>query len=430
MALVLGLSLTAGLAACGNNTTAGAGSGGGSSGTFPISYGVVLPFSGASAFIGQIGNAGVYPAANEINAAGGVLGHKIDVKDIDTKGDPADALPTFQQYAGTTSHIFGINGPSSTEGPALVPVVNRNKISMIATAGEAQFDHSTLPYFWRLVPPDPSNGAAMAIQAKREGLTRVAAVFGSDAGSQGDLPGVVAGVKAEGLDLVSNVTLSPDQPSYASQVARVLASNPQVIMTESDPTTAATFFGELSQQTQKPIKIFGTAVTVTASYLKPVQGAMGASRFAKAFQGVAIQSSPPNAATTEFNKELVASGSQVPKPKQWLGNSYAEHNYDGLILQALAAVDAGSWKSSAYNSDILDVSKAGPGRTPVYTYARGVKLLKEHKKIQYIGAAGPFHFDKYHNSYSGDVVQRYTSSGKLVTVATITQSQLAAVKVK
>lgn len=416
------------LAACGSTTSGQGNSSNSSSNASSVSYGVVAPFSGSSAFIGGIDDAGIYPAVKEINDAGGVLGHKIIVKTIDTKGDPADAITAWAQYVATTTNILGITGPTSTEGPGLVPIINKDQISMMAQAGEAEFDKSTFQYFWRPVPPDSSNGIAMAIQAKQQGLTNVAAVFGSDAGSQGDIPGVLSAAKAEGLNLVANVSLAPDQPSYSAQVARVLASNPQVIMTESDPTTAATFFGELAQQTTKNIAIFGTASTVTISYLQPIQKAVGAVRFSQMFSGISDASSSPNAATADFNKELLASGAQVPKPSEWEGNSHAQTNYSGVILQSLAATAAHSVKSSVYNSYITKVSQAGPGKTPVYTYAQGVKLLNEGKQIQYIGAAGPFSFNQYHNSYSGDIVQQYTAAGKLVTIASISESQITAVQ--
>ena len=394
-----------------------------------VNYGVVVPFSGAVSFIGQISDSGVYPAVNEINAAGGVDGHQIDVTNVDTKGDPADGLTSLAKYIATTSNIFAVNGPSTTEGPALVPVLNRSKISMMAVAGESIFNRTKLQYFWRPVPPDAANGIAMAIYAKERHETRVAIVFGSDAGSQGDLPGVLAGVKAEGLKIVNSVSLSPSQPSYAAQVARVLASKPNVIMTESDPTTAATFFGELSQQTTSNIAIPGTSATVTPVYLNPMQGAIGKARFASMYSGVSIAQATPNAATAEFKKMLLASGKQVPKPAQWVGNSYSELNYDGVIIQALAATAAKSVQSTVWNSFIPLVANPGAGKVKVFSYAQGVAALKAGKKIEYIGAAGPFHFDSYHNSYAGFVAQRFSGNGQLVTVGSITQQQVAAVKI-
>ena len=396
---------------------------------YRIDYGVVVPFSGAVSFIGQISDSGVYPAVNAINAAGGIDGHFVNVTNVDTKGDPADGLTSLAKYLATTSNIFAVNGPSTTEGPALVPVLNRAKISMMAVAGQSIFNRSTLQYFWRPVPPDAANGVAMAIYAKESHKTRVAVVFGSDAGSQGDLPGVLAGVKAEGLQVVNSVSLSPSQPSYAAQVARVLASKPTVIMTESDPTTAATFFGELSQQTTANITILGTSATVTPVYLNPVQGAIGKARFAAMYAGISIAQAKPTAATAVFKTWLLASGKQVSKPAQWIGNSYSELNYDGTIIQALAATAAKSVRPSVWNSYIPVVANPGKGKVKVYSYAQGVAALHAGKKIQYMGAAGPLNFNSFHNSFASFVAQRYSGNGQLVTVGTISQQQVAAVKI-
>jgi len=227
---------------------------------------------------------------------------------------------------------------------------------------------------------------------------------------------------------VNSVSLSPSQPSYSAQVARVLASKPNIIMTESDPTTAATFLGELAQQTTKNIRILGTSATVTPVYLNPVQGAVGKARFAAMYQGVSIAQATPNPATAEFKKMLLASGKNVTKPAQWVGNSYSELNYDGLILQALAATAAKSNNSTVWNRYISVVGNPGPGKVKVYTFAQGVAALKAGKHIEYVGAAGPFNFDKFHNSYASFVIQNFAPNGQLKIVNSVTEQQVNAVK--
>lgn len=393
-----------------------------------VALAAVAPFSGPSAFIGLIQNAAIYTAANEINSAGGILGQKVVPQDVNTTGDPADALPAVQKFLATTTNVLGVLGPGTNSGPLLAPIFNSHHIVMMSQAGETSFDRNTLPYFWRPVPSDAATGVGMALYAKSKGWTRAATVFGSDAGSQGDLPGVVAGAKAVGINIVSSVNVQLDQPSYASQVARVIASHPQVIFSEADPTTSATFFSELIHQTTQKIHVVFTPVVLEPPYLQAVLGVVGAARFASLYRTVSNEPTNSGLAGKDYNSWLLKSGSHISKPQQWLNNPHSMAVYSMVMIMALAATEAHSTSGKVYNKDIISVTSPGKGKVPVYTYAEGVKLLKQGKKIQYIGTFGPLDFNKYHNAGDAEVVETY-SGGKWITLHTLSASSVAAVPV-
>src|ERR1700676_2507417 len=112
------------------------------------------PFTGPDATCGPEMMAGCQAAATAINAAGGVLTDKMTCASVDTRGDPADAVTGAAKMLATTSHLFGVLGPSSDEADATAPLINAAKVPMFADTGEASFDHNKLQYFWRIVPAD------------------------------------------------------------------------------------------------------------------------------------------------------------------------------------------------------------------------------------------------------------------------------------
>ena len=62
----------------------------------------VAPFTGPDAALGPTYLVSCDAATNAINKAGGVLGHMLGCKTVDTRGDPADAVPAVRQmYAST-----------------------------------------------------------------------------------------------------------------------------------------------------------------------------------------------------------------------------------------------------------------------------------------------------------------------------------------
>ena len=136
------------------------------------------PFTGPDGSFGPEMMAGCQAAATAVNAAGGVLTNKVACASVDTRGDPADAVTGAAKMLATTSHLFGVLGPSSDEADSTAPLINAAKIPMFADTGEASFDHTTLPYFWRMTPADDVQGYAMALYAKQKGYLRAAAVFG------------------------------------------------------------------------------------------------------------------------------------------------------------------------------------------------------------------------------------------------------------
>lgn len=418
------------LAACGSSasTSGSSSSGGGAAKGAPLVVAGVIAITGSSSFEGSNQSGGIYPAIYSINHAGGVLGHQLVYKGVDTRGDPADALPAVQQMLATTKNLVLVAGPGTASAPTIVPVLNTAHIPMTAVAGESSYDFNKMPYFWRLFPPDSANGTGMALWAHQKGYTRVATVFGTDSGSQGDLPGVLASLKALHMTLVSQINITPDQPSYLSSVRQLMSTNPQVIMTESDGTSAGTFFGELKQLGGlKPI--IGTEATFTTPWLTAVKGALGSS-FEHYYTGMITEPSKTTAAVSTFQSSLKASKTQVPPPwESYQSNPFSLTYYDGVVTVALAMEAAKSTNPAVFNSYISKVANPGAGKTVVYTYAQGVAALKAGKQIQYFGATGTINFNKYHNSFGNQEAVGSTAALAPVPLGVVSAKSIEAVPV-
>jgi ABC-type branched-subunit amino acid transport system substrate-binding protein len=403
-------------AACGSGGSA-------AGGKSTLNEAIIIAYTGTSSFEGVGTDAAILPAIYEIDKAGGILGHQLTDVPVDTRSDPADALPAVEKLLATTSNIVGAVGVDTTSAPTIVPVLNSAHITMMVNAGEATYNHNTLPYFWRLVAPDSAAGVAEAIWAKRKGYTRVAAVFGNDPGSQGDLPGVIAGAKALHLDLVDNMTLTEDLPTYNAEVQRLINSHPQAIFTEEDGPTAATFFGELKQQS-RPVPIIASNSALQSSWYGPVRGAIGQSDVSKYVTAIALGSPTASAGLTAFENGVQhAKGVQKPF-SQWYSNPIGFALYDGVIVQALAMDAAHSTSPAEYNKDILAVTAPGPGKVIVHAYAEGKQALSQGKRIQYVGASGPVLFNKWHNSFGNFAAARVSVSGQPSYLGVISDKEI------
>lgn len=411
---------------------ASGGSSGGQAAAGPLVFAEFNPFSGPDAAFGPEMVVACDAATLLINSHGGVRGHKTTCKGFDTHGDPADAVAAANQMVATTSNLAGVVGPSSDEALATVPILDRAHIPMFADTGQAAFDHSTASYFWRISPADDVKGYAMAIWAHRLGYTRGVAVFGNDVGSQSDVPTLVHAFTALGGTIVSNQSIALQQPSYRTEVTSMLALHPQVIFTEEDPATAATYLSEVAQLNHgKLIPVVGTETTLEANWVQAVVRAIGGSLLKKYQVGVQPYAPPSGPAYASFRSALYASkATSKANLAVYSTDPYAMGYYDSVNLMALAMLAAKSTDPVKYNKFIPAVSNPGPGKVVVNTFEAGAKALASGKQIQYVGASGPAVFNKYHNSTGAFEVAGYVSAGKISLKGMVTAAQIAAISGK
>src|SRR5580692_8812367 len=264
------------------------------------------PFSGPDATFGPEMWAGCEAAATAINAAGGVLAHKVACMSVDTQSNPAAAVTAAAKMLATTPHMLGVLGPSSDEADATAPLINAAKIPMFADTGESSFDHNKLPYFWRMIPADDVRGYAMALYAKQKGYLRAAAVFGNDVGSQIGVPTLLRGYSEVGGQMVVNQKITLGQTSYQSQVEALIAARPQVIFTETSPQANATYLSEL-QQLGHLIPVIGTDVTIQPSWFNAMAGSIGKPALSKYFVAESPYAPASGPGWQVYDKDLRAS---------------------------------------------------------------------------------------------------------------------------
>lgn len=382
------------------------------------------PFTGPDASFGPEMMAGCESAIRAVNNAGGVLGVKLRCLPVDTRGDPADAVPGASRMLATTPNIFGVLGPSSDEADATAPLINQAKVPMFADTGEASFDHTPLTYFWRITPADDVKGYAMAIYATQHGFLRGAAIFGNDISSQSNLPTLLKAYKLLGGNMVSTEKLALNQTSYRTEVGRMVAAHPQIIFTEASPQTDATFLSEL-QQMGGLVEVLGTDATLQPQWLTAVSGAIGKKTLNKTYVGEQPYAPASGPSWAAFNTALLASSAKVPKPQQWSTDSYTMTDYDAVIVMALAAVAAKSTDPAAFNKLIPAVTTPASSATVVHTYADGVAALKAGKKIQFVGAGGVIDFNQWHNSTGGFEIAAYQTDGSITLVGSVSAAQIA-----
>jgi branched-chain amino acid transport system substrate-binding protein len=378
----------------------------GAGGTYPLTAGVLHAFTGQNAFFGLNAQNACKAAAQQINAAGGIMGHPLTCSNFDTKGDPADAVPVTNRMLVSASHLVMVVGPDGSDIPSVLPLLEQAKVPEMNTVGDPRYDKQTSPDFWRLTPSDSTQAPALAYYTYQRGFTKVAEIFTSDLSSQTTTAPFQTTYARLGGTIVKKLTIAPDQASYQTEVAQVLASHPQALVGEMDARTAATFLSELRQQHGGLIPFVVTQRAIQGDWAPAVQPAIGSKSLSKYVTAIAPALSAQGPAYDAFQKAMTAVKANPFQAK----NPFVAATYDGVMAFALAMDMAKSTAPAAWVKDVPKVTAPASGATLVKTYAQGVAALKAGKTIQYVGASGAMAFDQYGTANRPYAVWTFTPS--------------------
>ena len=101
-------------------------------GTGPIKVGVPIPLSGPAALYGEPALKGAQMFVQEINAAGGVLGRKLELVVRDSKAVPDEAVRVSREMILKENVAFLVGTLTSAEGPAVSTIAKEEKVILIA----------------------------------------------------------------------------------------------------------------------------------------------------------------------------------------------------------------------------------------------------------------------------------------------------------
>jgi ABC-type branched-subunit amino acid transport system substrate-binding protein len=384
----------------------------------PLVVGGMFPFTGSKSLLSQWGTHGVKVGIYEVNQAGGVLGHQLKSAYVDDAADSVDALPAFRKLE--LSHPTVIIGPFSPTIEAVINQFKPNNVVDFMVGGLTTLDTMRYTNVFRTSSSDSNEAIAMAYYAISKGYKSASLIFDNSDNSQGFIAPLEAAYKALGGTIQQNITLTPGQSSYSTELTQAFSGKPQVIFDSMDSQTAATLFSDGQQLGYMNIPWIGD----------DLQSAPKGS-YAQAFGPTA---------STELTAALPASPSTVDNAYNHFLSDYQSvwrtttilpttfNEYDSIVIASLAMTLAKSTDPKVWVKDIIKVSN--PPGTVCGTYRSCLALLKKGKKINYNGAAGNDDFNKFHNVFSGFEMLGFDSSLNNVTRALVTPANLATVVAK
>jgi ABC-type branched-subunit amino acid transport system substrate-binding protein len=378
---------------------------------------IVHPFTGKYAGVGAAAIEGASAAALSINDAGGILGRKVIIDQVDTVGDPADAVPAMNKELSVNKPA-GVVGPGGLEIGALQPILDRNKVPFMLQAGNTAFDKTDDPFLWRANPSDSQLGVAMALYAAKKGYKKAVLMFSTIESAQTLKEPITATFTKQGGTIVGDVNLSPGQSSYRSEALKVMNAAPDVIFSQMEPSTGAPLFSNFKELGGLTIPIIGSDITAGSDFIDAVTPAAAHDVL------VSLNGADVSGAAADIFKQYYA--------KLYSHQPLADANYayDATIILALALTKAQAAGDGAAVAAAIPVVASSAGGEAITSYKDGVAALQAGKKTRYVGASGPYDYNDQHNVFGDfDAVQADATSGKLQTVMTLSAADLKAATV-
>ena len=128
---------------------------------------------------GHLTKLGVELAVKEINDAGGVNGHKLQVVEEDDKADGATAAKVAQKFVDDKS-ISAVVGHVTSGAMVAAAHVYDGHLAAVATSASSPDLTGISKWVFRVISSDSANGAEMAKFASRSGHKRAAILYEND----------------------------------------------------------------------------------------------------------------------------------------------------------------------------------------------------------------------------------------------------------
>jgi branched-chain amino acid transport system substrate-binding protein len=221
-----------------------------------ITIGAFGPMTGPSYLYGKLFYNGVETVFDEINAAGGVNGRKVQILREDDRCDPATAIGAVKKLISQDQVFMISGGGCSNSALAARDEIEKSGVPwLVASAVHDGITRPTAPNIFSPALTSSIESAAQVEYAQRHGIKRVAVIAMHDAWGRARYEPLMAKLKEKGLTPVADEELAPDANDATPQVLRLKQANPDAILVILFPKPAAVFARDAAKLGFKPMLI-------------------------------------------------------------------------------------------------------------------------------------------------------------------------------
>ena len=224
-----------------------------------IRIGFTPPVTGASATEGAFQIKALRLALKEINAAGGINGKKIDLRQVDNQSSNPGALAALQKAVEQEKVLALVGFVKSTQILAASDAIKGYGIPTIVGGTNVTLTRQGNPWLFRVRPDDSIAALAMVKYIKEDAkLTRVGILHDTDAFGAGGGDLVEKYAKEQGLTVVKREKYTTKDKDYTAQLLSLKNAGAQImVLYAPNPEDAAVVMRQC-RQLGSPFKYLGS----------------------------------------------------------------------------------------------------------------------------------------------------------------------------
>lgn len=333
-----------------------------------VSIGAVLPLTGSSASIGEDQRRGIELAVAKVNAAGGVLGKKLDVTVEDSGGTANSALDAARKLVSVNKVpvVLGefSSGITIPMGQYIVKQgavhVNLGSSSpAVRKIGEGSFSVIGLDDL-------SARFAAQDVFAAR--MHKVALIVPNNSYGQGIADEFKKRFAALGGTIVSEILYTEGQSTYRRELQQMMRASPDGFVYSAYGQEAATINREAYELGLSKRPWYGIYLTMCTSDT-PAQIAQGQIGLEVASVG----------ADGQFYEDAYQKAYHEP-----VKSSFGSYAYDAVMIAAAAINKAQSIDPAKVRAAMREVGKSYEGATGTIAFdADGQRIAQPYEKVKY-----------------------------------------------
>src|SRR2546423_2257159 len=368
--------------------------------TGPIKIAGLVSLTGSGSPFGPNSRMAHQAVVDQVNAAGGLLGRKIDylAEDDQTNAEAGQRAARKLIDVDKTQAIMSVW--ASAVGTAVLPQCWENKVMMLAISAADSL--ALLPhqgYFVRTQPHTELQGKEFGRIALAMGAKHFYCIMPQTPFTETTFKAIREVVEPKGVK-VTSVIIDGKKTSFRSELDEMMRANPDLVMMGGYLAENIVMAKDLFRANYKG-KIVGFAFGMTPAFIEGAGKETAEGMYACAEPAPAGGSSAYAALKTLVKKDTL--------------DTYICQAYDHANLAILAMAKGKDPTGTGIKDNIRKIAN-NDGAVKVDNALDGLKAIAEGKEIKYSGASGPCKFSDIGNIIEVAFRTTQIKDGKLVEV--------------
>ncbi len=237
----------------------------------PIKIGLFVPLTGGVASTGVAIREAVSMAIDEKNAAGGLLGRKIELVVADDAAKPEEATNIARRFATRDEVLLAIGSATSPVSLAAAQVFREAQVPQIVVTSTAQIITTQgNEWVFRSAAPDTKliQDVVGFIKQKYPDVKKVALLSVNDDFGKGGINTFQNAVKPLGMEIVADERFASGDLDFTAQLTRIRDAKPDIIFEWDRYSEGSLIARQMVQMGMNKIPRFGSDSFAAPKYIE------------------------------------------------------------------------------------------------------------------------------------------------------------------